>query len=85
MRARSSAIIMVARPSGDSPPQHGFIYSGGIYTTIDNPSANFLGTSVTGINNLGQIVGITKQQQWSTASWRRSDRTRLRLPAPART
>ena len=43
--------------AGDSPPRHGFIYSGGIYTTIDNPSANFLGTSVTGINNLGQVVG----------------------------
>jgi probable HAF family extracellular repeat protein len=46
---------------GASPPRHGFIYSGGIYTTIDDPSANFLGTSVTGINNLGQIVGYGQQ------------------------
>jgi probable HAF family extracellular repeat protein len=29
--------------AGASPPRHGFIYSGGIYTTIDDPSANFWG------------------------------------------
>jgi probable HAF family extracellular repeat protein len=38
---------------------HGFLYSGGIYTTIDHPAAtpHSSGTAVTGINNLGQIVG----------------------------
>jgi hypothetical protein len=34
---------------------HGFLYSGGSYTTIDNPVA--IGTLAVGINNAGQIVG----------------------------
>lgn len=41
---------------------HGFQYSNGVYTTIDNPGVNQqttspFGTSLTGINNSGQIVG----------------------------
>src|SRR5437899_8917343 len=35
---------------------HGFLYSGGIYTTLDDPSATN-GTFVRGINAAGQIVG----------------------------
>ena len=35
---------------------HGFLYSGGTYTTIDDPLATN-GTVATGINNSGQIVG----------------------------
>src|SRR5262249_58906096 len=35
---------------------HGFLYSGGIYTTLDDPLATN-GTNATGINNTGQIVG----------------------------
>src|SRR5262249_33583611 len=40
----------------DSAGRHGFLYSGGTYTTIDDPSAT-QGTTATGINNNGQIVG----------------------------
>jgi probable HAF family extracellular repeat protein len=35
---------------------HGFLYSGGTYTTLDDPSANPI-TAATGINDAGQIVG----------------------------
>jgi probable HAF family extracellular repeat protein len=35
---------------------HGFLYSGGTYTTIDDP--NGVGGVANGINNSGQIVGI---------------------------
>ena len=45
---------------------HGFLYSNGTYTTLDDPLAvsvsqvvsRFSGTQATGINNLGQIVGV---------------------------
>src|SRR6516164_10076428 len=35
---------------------HGFLLSGGIYTTLDDPLATF-GTQAFGINDAGQIVG----------------------------
>ena len=35
---------------------HGFLYSGGIFTNIDDPNATS-GSAAAGINNLGQIVG----------------------------
>src|SRR5204863_7137588 len=35
---------------------HGFLYSGGIYTTLDDPLATG-GTFATGINNAGEVVG----------------------------
>jgi probable HAF family extracellular repeat protein len=41
---------------GSGSTQHGFIYSGGRYITIDDPLAA-KGTAASGINNLGQIVG----------------------------
>src|SRR5262249_28538757 len=34
---------------------HGFLYSGGVFTTIDDPAGN--NTMVFGINNAGQCVG----------------------------
>jgi hypothetical protein len=34
---------------------HGFLYSGGSYTTIDPPGRT--GISIAGINDIGQIVG----------------------------
>jgi probable HAF family extracellular repeat protein len=37
--------------------QHGFLYSGGFFTTIDDPSATG-GTIPRGINDAGQIAGI---------------------------
>lgn len=36
--------------------RHGFLYSGGIFTTLDDPNATS-GSEATGINNLGRIVG----------------------------
>src|SRR5262249_6843 len=36
---------------------HGFLYSNGTYTTLDDPSTGSFGTLATGINNAGQIVG----------------------------
>jgi probable HAF family extracellular repeat protein len=36
---------------------HGFFYSSGTYTTLDDPLAGPLGTFAYGINNAGQIVG----------------------------
>jgi probable HAF family extracellular repeat protein len=34
---------------------HGFLYSGGVYTTLDDPLA--AGTGAFGINDSGQVVG----------------------------
>src|SRR5262249_38909232 len=39
----------------DSNGVHGFLYSDGVYTTIDDPLGNY--TVAFGINNKGQIVG----------------------------
>jgi hypothetical protein len=36
-------------------PPHGFLYSNGVYTTIDNPALAL--TEVNAINNLGEIAG----------------------------
>jgi hypothetical protein len=41
----------------DSSGSHGFLYSGGTYTTIDDP-LGFGGTVVTGVNDAGQIAGL---------------------------
>src|SRR5262249_45186472 len=44
--------------SGTGPfPPHGFLKSGGTYTTIDDPLAT-AGTAAYGINASGQIVGL---------------------------
>jgi probable HAF family extracellular repeat protein len=40
----------------DGATEHGFIESGGIYTTLDDPAASH-GTFATGINDAGQVVG----------------------------
>ena len=36
---------------------HGFLYSNGAYTTLNDPSAGSSGTFAVGINDTGQIVG----------------------------
>jgi len=41
----------------NSRPNHGFLFSGGSFTTIDNPSASTI-TDAFGINDAGQIVGF---------------------------
>lgn len=40
---------------GNSNGEHGFIYSNGIYTTLDVPNSNL--TNATGINDSGQVTG----------------------------
>jgi hypothetical protein len=40
----------------DASGIHGFVYSGGVFKTIDDPSAT-LGTIVLGINDSGTVVG----------------------------
>jgi probable HAF family extracellular repeat protein len=42
--------------STSSGQQHGFVYSHGHYTTLNDPSATY-GTEAYGINDHGQIVG----------------------------
>src|SRR6516162_3181733 len=42
---------------GNASGGHGFLLSGGTYTTIDEPLATG-GTSAQGINDVGQIVGV---------------------------
>jgi hypothetical protein len=42
-------------PNGGSG--QGFLYSGGVYNTLNIPGA--VGSQVSGINNLGQIVGTS--------------------------
>jgi hypothetical protein len=37
----------------------GFLYSGGVFTTINNPAALPGSTSLSGINDAGQIVGTS--------------------------
>jgi uncharacterized membrane protein len=49
-RARSSGFTTTATV------EHGFLYSGGSYTTLDDPLGT-LGTGAWGINDAGQIVG----------------------------
>jgi len=52
-------------PHGTPSINHGFLYSGGQYTTLDDPSSNLnnignsgvFGTVAVGINNKGSIVG----------------------------
>ena len=37
--------------------RHGFLYSGGTFTTIDDPNSTTMTSEALGINNSGQIVG----------------------------
>jgi probable HAF family extracellular repeat protein len=37
---------------------HGFLYTNGTYTALDDPSANVVNTGASGINDLGQVVGL---------------------------
>jgi probable HAF family extracellular repeat protein len=49
-------VFLVGRTPQSSA--HGFLYAGGAYTTLDDPSAVASpGTSAYGINNVGQVVG----------------------------
>ena len=60
---RASGINDLGQIVGDyvdsSGVQHGFLYSGGTYTTLNAPSGTN-GTDAYGINDLGQIVGYYK-------------------------
>jgi probable HAF family extracellular repeat protein len=52
----NSAGQIVGEYHDASNHQHGFLYSGGTFTTFDDPLGT-RGTSAYGINNAGQIVG----------------------------
>ena len=47
----------VAGYNNPNPGNHGFLYSGGVYTAINDPSAT-VNTYAQGINNKDQIVGF---------------------------
>jgi hypothetical protein len=48
---------------------HGFIYSNGVFTSLDDTAAPATQTTVTGINNLGQIVGFALETNGSTVGF----------------
>jgi probable HAF family extracellular repeat protein len=50
--------------AGGSIVDHGFLLSGGIYSTIDFPGSHL--TAATGINNSGQIVGFYQNADFVT-------------------
>jgi len=37
---------------------HGFVYIGGVFYTVDDPSGVPGGTVINGVNDLGQLVGF---------------------------
>lgn len=58
----SGSVVGTYQSSYYTGVTHGFQYSNGVYTTIDHPGVNQqttspFGTTLTGINNSGQIVG----------------------------
>jgi len=52
--------------------QHGFLYSGGAYTTLDDPLST-IATFATGINDAGQIVGYYEDSSGVDHSFLYSD------------
>jgi probable HAF family extracellular repeat protein len=48
---------------------HGFIYSNGVFTSLDDTAAPATQTTVTGINNLGQIVGFALETNGTTVGF----------------
>ena len=66
------------------PAVHGFLYSGGTYYTLDDPSASPPpggGTVAYSINNAGQVLGRYSDASGTAAFTRRS----LTLPGPSKT
>jgi probable HAF family extracellular repeat protein len=63
---------------------HGFLYSGGTYTTLDDPLGSY-GTRAYGINDLGQIVGSYTDSNNKTHGFIYSGGTytTLEIPKPA--
>ena len=47
----------MARYQNPSGKLHGFLLSGGVYTTLDDPFVGTIGTVARGINDMGEIVG----------------------------
>jgi uncharacterized membrane protein len=76
LRARSSGITSIATDNS-----HGFLYSGGTYTTVDHPSAT--GTQLLGINASGQIVGYYVDNNGNYQSFLDSGGTFTTLAAPS--
>src|SRR5262249_56870826 len=68
---------------------HGFLYGGGVYTTIDAPSAGHgqdprgnRGTFATGINDAGQIVGYYRDDTFNLSQTHGFLYTTTPNPAP---
>jgi len=48
---------------------HGFIFSGGVFTSIDDTAAPATQTTINGINNFGQIVGFALETNGNTVGF----------------
>jgi uncharacterized membrane protein len=47
---------------------HGFVFNGGVFTTLDAPGAGNPGTYAVGINDFGQVVGYTSTSSFLATS-----------------
>ena len=56
--------ILLAAPFAYGQGLNGFLYSGGVYTTVDYPGSS--STQAFDINNLGQIVGVFSNNGFDT-------------------
>jgi probable HAF family extracellular repeat protein len=61
---------------------HGFLYSGGIYTTLDDPDPLATATFAQGINNAGQIVGYYRDSNGNAHGFLDSNGTFTTLDDP---
>jgi probable HAF family extracellular repeat protein len=65
---------------------HGLVYNGGTYTTLDHPNASVInGTRATGINDNGQVVGFfwsSDDYPYNTHGFVYNDSTYKTLDAP---
>ena len=65
--------------------RHGFLYSGGAFTTLDDPLALGAGTVAYGINDAGQVVGIYNNGSGATHGFLYSAGTYTTLDDPSGT
>jgi probable HAF family extracellular repeat protein len=66
----ASGQVVGAYSDGIGGGTHGFLYSGGTYTTLDDPDAGPTGVTIAqGINDAGRIVGFTIDQSGREAGF----------------